>query len=232
MKKYNLGYKRGSEEYVYGNLSGGSVVGKELFYDSCRGAGGRKFLSDEVSFNYITPFTLSEFDERELKLREFESLDGGPFACQIYVFSIRMYNLLTQFNLMEHRVFDGRILFGEQMIDVKCIQFLFCSVENYFDFNYSTFKIKSSKLTINNVKNTFKTLPELTAKYSKEYGMKLRWRFEKAVMKPSFREIDMCYNGGNEFYISERLKDALEEANFEGLQFKECEVNFEYSDEQ
>ena len=42
MKKYNLGYKRGSDEYVYGNLSGGSVIGKELFYDSCRGAGGRK----------------------------------------------------------------------------------------------------------------------------------------------------------------------------------------------
>lgn len=52
-------------------------------------------------------------------------------------------------------------------------------------------------------------------------------------MKPSFRENDACLFGplGMKLIISERLKNALEEADLVGVEFYDCPIDFQYADE-
>ncbi|NME71017.1 hypothetical protein [Flammeovirga aprica] len=222
-----------SEVKAYGSLSGSSVIGKELFYGSCKESKGNKFLSGNINFNYITPFLISDFDNREILLSDYTKLEWGPDKCNIFIFSEKLYDIIVRFNLIEHRIFDGKVLLGEDLIDVKCLQFLSGSIENYFDFKYSTFKVTNlDNINKCNIKNSHQTLNELLSEYSKKYDDFFMWEFDRSIMKPSFRKIDMFYNGGNEFYISERLKNALESATLESLQITECPINFEYSDEQ
>jgi len=59
-------------------------------------------------------------------------------------------------------------------------------------------------------------------------GSKL-FTFERAVMLPEFRDVDMYYFNG--ILISERLKNAIEAANLTGVKITECPIEFEFSDE-
>ena len=57
------------------------------------------------------------------------------------------------------------------------------------------------------------------------------WGFNKAVMKPEFNTLDICWVGIFEILISERLKDAIENAQLTGISIKECPLNFEISND-
>jgi hypothetical protein len=55
--------------------------------------------------------------------------------------------------------------------------------------------------------------------------------FDKAVMKPKFRDVDIYFLDTYQIVISDRLKLAIEEANLKGMKILPCPVEFQFSDE-
>ena len=120
-----------------------------------------------------------------------------------------------------------KVLFKEELLNYNVLELNLDSFSSFVDFENSTFcewdelkKIGEKSQKINNFNEI------LDIEVEKDWW---GWGFDKAIMNPKFKDIDcidMPYPYG--ILISERLKNALEEANLTGFEIKPFPVEFEY----
>ena len=138
-----------------------------------------------------------------------------------------MKEVLERFNLYPNQFYEAKVLFEEELYDYFVWQFFLNGFDTIVDFDHSTFCEWNRYEKIGVEIHKFKNIDEITD-YELENEWKY-WGFERAVMKPVFKEMDcvyMPYPYG--ILISERLKNALEAANLTGFKIVPFPVEFEY----
>ena len=150
-------------------------------------------------------------------------IETQPFGV-FYPISAKFKNLLSEFNIPNVRFYEGSVKWKDIEYEYY-VMHLLSQVHKYIDFKYSTF-VKAdyrgekepgtavSGADMNEVYEKLET-PLIT--------------FEKAVMHPEFRDIDMYHFNG--ILITERLKNAIESARLKGIEMGECPIDkLEFSD--
>ena len=215
-------------------LDGSSVKGYEDFFDNEK-CTITTFYDKEYKFDYLTPVTWGEFEvEPEIIIDFHKWIKEQPMRGLFYPISEKFKELLEEYNLPQHKFYEAKVLFQNKYHPYYVWHLIFQNYLEYIDFqntrynNLNSFrKLKQDKLEI----KQFSSYNEMRA-YSRSNWSR-SWNYEKIVMKSSFRDIDYCYvsglNGGN--LVSERLKIAIEEAGLTGVEFEDCPVPIELSDE-
>ena len=176
---------------------------------------------------YLYPRQLNE----HTKVKRIEDIHGWigtkPFNFYGFPISEKMKLLLEEFNLYEMSFLKTTVLFQEKKFDYYGWKISSEGFDKYVDFENSRFCQwkQEEKYTEESLK--FNNLEEIID-YELEHDW-WKWGFDKAVMKPNFKEIDcmgMPYPYG--ILISERLKNALEETNLTGFDITPFPLEFEY----
>jgi len=145
----------------------------------------------------------------------------------VYPISTRFRDILIRFNIPEVRFYDGSVVWKNQEYQYYVMHLLTRQFQ-YIDFSHSTFigcnfegvKKKDEPVVKGN------SMEEVSQKFGAE-----SFTFERAVMLPEFRNIDMYYMDIHGILITLPLKEAIEHADLTGVKITECSIEFEFSDE-
>ncbi|CAM1355945.1 hypothetical protein [Tenacibaculum halocynthiae] len=177
---------------------------------------------------YFFPRHIDEYRE----VTRIEDYHGWIGACVNYSFngpivSKKMKKVLSRFNIYNSVFHKSKVIFKQNDYEYYVWELKGGGFDKYINFKNSTFCEwkRNKKIGIDYVKaEGEENLNDI--EYTKGWR---RWGFERAVMKPEFKEIDcmaMPYPYG--ILISERLKNALEEAELTGFEITPFPVEFEY----
>ncbi len=228
MKRFELkvnGFDNSGAYELYPMINATKVIhSNEIFKNSFF----REFMPENVELNGMKFQYMAEWGaplEPHVFCDMYDWIEFSPRG-MMFPISDKFKNLLEKFNLHDVRFHKGSACYGDQEVLLNVMH-----IKDYrydcIDFEKSTFcfgtyhsgKKKDLVVQGSNMEEVEHNL-----------GSKLVF-FERAVMKPSFREIDMIFLFQHLVLVSERLKNAIEEAGLIGVKFVECPVNFEYSDE-
>ena len=206
-------------------LSGYHVKNKELFYKLSTST---NVLQDEELwvFDYLVPEHLN--DGMVEFICDYHSwIVESPDYFRSFPVSKKMKEVLEKFNLYPNQFYKAKVLFEEELYDYFVWQQFLDGFDKFVNFEKSTFcEWDDMEKKGTNILQ-FKNIEEIIDyELEKEWW---GWGFERAVMKPVFKEIDcmrMSYPYGA--LISERLKNALEAANLTGFEIVPFPVEFEY----
>ncbi len=209
------------------SMNGDFVKDKELFYDMGRVIANEIYEKD-WEFNPLIPKYIGT-DKKVPKISDFHGWLVNEPSIISYVISPRLKEILNTFNLYPNKFYNAKVLFKEKELPFFVWQLFIDGFDKFVDFEQSTFcewgeeeKIGDEQLKLTNKRD----LSTIRRQH--------KWRrcfFNKAVMKPEFKELDCVRLPpplGN--VISERLKNALEAVDppLEGLEIHPCPVEFEY----
>ena len=142
----------------------------------------------------------------------------------MYPISAKFKNLLDKFNIPDVRFYAGSIKWKGIEYEYY-VMHLLVQEHKYIDFKYSTF-VKADRRG-HKEPGTAVSGADLNEVYEKFETTIVT--FDRAVMLPEFRNIDMYYFNG--ILITERLKNAIESAHLTGIEIGECPIDkFEFSD--
>lgn len=184
------------------------------------------FYPEDTSFKgmFLSYGTEIDVPEEPHVLCDMHSwVENSPPAL-VHPLSPRFRDLLYMFNIPDVRFYKGSVLWKGTEYEYYVMHILLLE-QKYIDFEYSSFvkanyrgeKMLGEPIRGNNIEEVYEKL-----------GSKLV-TFERAVMLPEFRNIDMYFFNG--ILITERLKNAIETANLTGVKITECPIEFEFSDE-
>jgi hypothetical protein len=185
-----------------------------------------KFFPENASFKGMFP----SYGESPLLPEEVHALsdmhswiEKEPRAFT-YPVSARFKNLLTEFNIPDVRFYPGTVVWSGDEYEYHVMHVL--TVEHkYIDF-------KNSRFVKSNAKGDKKPSEVVSGDDMNEIYDKLGSHlitFERAVMLPEFRNIDMYFF--HSILITEQLKNEIQKANLSGVNISECPIDFEFSDE-
>ncbi|WP_299135507.1 hypothetical protein [uncultured Tenacibaculum sp.] len=170
--------------------------------------------------------------------RHFEDEKSVDFICDFngwigenpfkygYPISENMKLVLDKYNTLG-KFLKTKVLFNENFLNYYVFELSLDSFSSFVDFENSTFCEWDELEKIGKVSMKIKNFSEVL-KFRRENDW-WGWGFDKGVMKSGFKEvdcIDMPYPYG--ILISERLKNALEEAELTGFKITPFPVEFEY----
>ena len=215
-------------------LNGENVKNQELFFNADK-CGPNRFYDQNYVFDYLVPMEYGEGreDAPSSSIYDYHSWNGkSPRGGWLKPISKQFKELLEQFNLGEYRFYDANVLFKNQNHKYFVLQILYDFYTLFLDFEKTKFnnldssrKLEMPKLEI----KQFKSISDVVD-YSKE-NWDWGYNYERIVMKPEFKKVDFVtiYLLGD--IVSERLKNAIEEAGLKGMEFKELPIPIEFSDE-
>ncbi len=186
------------------------------------------FLPDNTSFKNMTLGYIGEggFPKKPHALADFHGwIIEKPHGI-MYPISPKFKEILMGFNIPFTKFYNGSVMFN----GIEKTYYVFQVLTNQnqlIDFDKSTFYygnfygVRKNDLTVSG-----KNIAEIENQLESS-----SWFFESAVMKPEFEEIDLCFLNRYRILISERLKNAIEEANLTGVKITPCPIEFHLSDE-
>ncbi len=225
------------------SLNAENVKDKDLFYTNM-------FLSKEEMKSKRVDSTLNreEIDKKIVKDWKFDYLEPEHyddskvnFICDYHSWvgkqpdrvngnpiSQKMKEILEDFNIFpEKKFYNAKVLFQNKKYEYYIWEMNTDSFNTYVNFEHSTFCEVNRDGELGDDTIMVKNIDELrNSRMEKEWR---QWSFKKAVMKPEYKDID-CAKLAYPYItiISERLKNALEEANLTGFEIKPFPVEFEY----
>jgi len=221
------------DEPVIPGMNGTNVKNRDSFFDTGE-MGPCKFYDHDYEFDYLVPKAFGDPEPEAEIIADYHMWHGEhtPRGGTTSVVSAKFGDILKSFNLTASKFYRARVLFKGDFHPYYVWQVLQDEYKPYVDFELSEFnnlnfsrKLKNMDLEV----RKFSSFDELHA-YRKEHW-KRKWNYERLVMKPGFREIDFSMLPNLHFIVSERLKDALEEADLLGVGFAELPVEIEFSDD-
>lgn len=236
MKYYEITHTTLINGEVIAGMNGETVKGKELFFDGK--CGPDKFFDKMYEFDYLTPINQGgDWYEEQPVLGIYHYhfwMCEAPFGGWLKPISKNLKEILEKFNLGEHRFYTAWVLFNGIKHPYFVMQILRNEYQKYIDFDKTLFNNLDSSRNIKD--RVFETYSLQSVDAASEYsraksGSGINWNYERIVMKPEFKEFDFFtfYKLGD--VVSERLKNAIEEAGLIGLEFKELPIPIEFSDE-
>jgi hypothetical protein len=230
MKRYRL------EQYsfddtgtfnIYPDINASNIESQEVLDRSQ--SHFKTFFSGQVSFRGLFPTYGTEIEvpaEPHAICDMHTWVERKPRAL-VYPISPRFRDILNKFNIPEVRFYDGSVVWKNEEYQYYVLHLLTRQFQ-YIDFSHSTF----IKCNFEGVKK--KGSPIINGNSMEEVLHKLgaeSFTFERAVMLPEFRNIDMYYLDIHGILITQSLKDAIEKADLTGMKISECSIDFEFSDE-
>lgn len=236
MKYYEMSSAVTIDGIVPPGMNGKNVKGKEEFFDNDK-CGPDRFYDKEYEFDYLVPMELGEGREEKASkaIYDYHSFWGeAPWGGWLNPVSKRFKEVLEQFNLGEHRFYPAYVLFKKQKHEYFVLQIFYNYYQSFIDFEKTIFNnLDYDRDLEDRVFETkqFSSLQEVEDYSEIHWGAAVNWNYERIVMKPEFKEVDLItfYKFGD--IVSERLKNAIEEAGFQGISFEELPVPIEFSDE-
>ncbi|MEY5047564.1 MAG: hypothetical protein RLZZ175_923 [Bacteroidota bacterium] len=186
----------------------------------------KTFMADETSFKGMFPAYIGEggFPKIPHVICDMHNwIVRKPYGF-MYPISARFKEILEKFNIPNLKFYPGSVIWKDIEYPYYVFHLLIRQFD-YIDFSKSTFiqgnidGQKDGELIVNG-----NNMDEVTDKLDSPI-----WIFEKAIMKPEFETIDMTHLGVIGIVISERLKNAIEEANLTGVKITTCPIEFHLS---
>ena len=181
-----------------------------------------QFMPDDTSFKGMSPNYVGDRLAKSIKkhnLSDFMYFIIKEPQCISYVVSTRFKQVVEQFNIKFVKFYSGNIIANEIENQYYVFHILTKQYE-YIDFSKSFFFKGDMDL---NKKSNFSVSGDNIADIKVQVGH--RWIFDKAVMKPEFRNVDMYFLDTYRIVISERLKLAIEEADLKGIKIFSAAVS-------
>ncbi|WP_431165786.1 hypothetical protein [Tenacibaculum halocynthiae] len=217
--------KKGESFSVIASVDPSKVKDKNSFFDLSIDA--NKVYDKDWEFDYLFPRHSDEYEEVGFLCDLHGWIGDKPNYFYGFPISKKMKEIIGEFNLYPNKFYNAKVLFKEEFHEYYIWQLFLNGFDKFVDLEHSTFCEWDEMKKIGSEVFKFNNEEELTdAVMEKEWW---DWGFERAVMKPEFKEIDcmaMPYPYG--ILISERLKNALEEAELTGFEIIPFPVDFEY----
>lgn len=236
MKYYKMSRAISINDVVLPDMNGKNVKGKETFFDNDK-CGPDRFYDKMYEFDYLVPMEYGEGREnkRSKAIYDYHAWWGeSPLGAWLRPVSKRFKELLEHFNLGEYRFYPAWVLFKKQKHEYFVLQIFQNYYQAFIDFEQTTFNNLDSSRDLED--RTFETkqfssVDEVWDYADANWDSSVNWNYERVVMKPTFKAVDFVtfYRFGD--IVSERLKNAIEEAGIQGIVFKELPIPIEFSDE-
>ena len=233
-------YKMISSINIDGNvppgMNGENVKDRELFFDNDK-CGPNRFYDKNYEFDYLEPMEFGDGREEEHSsvIYDYHSwLGESPLGAWLKPVSKQFKEILEQFNLGEYRFYKALVLFKEKKHEYFVLQIFDDFYQDFIDFEKTIFNNLNSSRNLGERKletKQFRSIQEVIDYSRSNWGSGVNWNYERVIMKPEFRALDLFtfYKFGD--IVSERLKNAIEEAGLTGMEFKELPIPIEFSDE-
>jgi len=235
MKYYKMSTFITIDGIVQARMDGSHVKGRESFFDD--NCGPDEFFDKMYEFDYLVPF--EDEDLYGKKTTEFINDYHGwrgeePMGGWLQVVSKRFKEILESFEIGDHQFYSASVLFKEKKHPYFVLQIFRNYYKKFIDFERTIFnnmnfsrKLKNQELKT----NSFSSIEDAKAFAKENWGSIINWNYERIVMKPEFRNVDLItfYKFGD--LVSERLKNAIEKEGLTGIQFEELPIPIEFSDE-
>lgn len=213
--------------YLYPYINASNIKNQKLLNRSK--SHFTEFFPSEVSFDGMFPTYGTEHNvpQEPHALCDMHAwIERKPRAL-VYPISPAFKDVLISFNIPEVRFYNGSVVWRGKR-EPYYVMHLLTRQFQYIDFANSSF-VKcdfegSKKSGTPAVKGS--SMEEVSGKFGAE-----SFTFERAVMQPEFRELDMYHVDIYGMLIADRLKNAIESANLTGVKITECPIEFEFSDE-
>ena len=236
MKYFSFNRALKLDNIVIPGLDGKHVKGKNNFFGiETEACGPNKFYDKNYEFDYLVPHDFGDPvpEEGPQIIVDYHTwLGESPVGAWLMPVSVRFKNLLEAFNLTSSKFYTAKVLFGDVYHDYFVWQLLYDSYLEFMDFERTVFNNLNNFRKLKNpplVTKSFSSIDEVQNHARKNW--KRKWNFHKIVMKPKFKDIDLCTFPKLGEIVSERLKTAIEAAGITGVEFEECPVPIEFSDE-
>lgn len=236
MKYFEISTSRNVDGIVPPGLNGAHVKGKENFFDNDKCSPNR-FYDKDYTFDYLTPleFGYGHEDKPSKAIYDYHLWFGeAPFGGWFKPISKKFKEVLQEFNLGPHRFYPAWVLFNGQKHEYFVMQIFYDYYQKFIDFEKTIFNNLDSFRDLED--REFETKQFLSVEDVEDYsevhwGTAVNWNYERIVMKPEFKELDFItfFKFGD--IVSERLKNAIEEAGLKGIEFEELPIPIEFSDE-
>ena len=220
------------DEPLIPGMDGTYVKNRDAFFKT-REMGPDKFYDHDYEFDYLVPKAFGDPEPEAELIADYHMWHGkSPRGGTTSVVSSKFKDVLEQFNLTASKFYKAKVLYREEFHPYYVWQVLQWEYKRYVDFDLTEFNNLNSYRRLNNDKfevRKFSSIEELDD-YREEHW-NYDWNYERLVMKPEFREIDFTMMPNFHFIVSQRLKEAIEEADLLGVGFAELQVAIEFSDE-
>jgi len=231
MKYFELDWKLGNDPHIPG-MDGSYVKEKDKFFKTGE-MGPNKFYNHDYEFDYLVPKAFGDPEPEAEIITDYHMWHGrSPRGGTTNVISARFKEVLEQFSLSSSKFYPAKVLFKDKFYPYYVWQVLQDDYKPFIDFDLTEFNnLSNSRVQKNKTFEVkqFSSFEELHS-YRKEYWNR-KWNFERLVLKSSFKVLDFCMFPIFYFVVSERLKNAIEEAGLIGIVFNELPVPIEFSDE-
>jgi len=234
MKYYRIkkSFKVGDE--IVPQMNGTNVKGKNVFFDN-GSFGPNKFCDKPIAFDYLVPKYISEEDEDKTPniISNYHGWWGeGPWGGWLNVVSKELKEILEQFNFGPHKFYPAKVLHEGNLHSYFVFQIYDDFYQGFIDFDKTSYNniYDFKKLNCDEkIVKKFSNYDEAEDFFFDNHDGNMS--YERAVVKPEFREVDFVtwYKFGD--LVSERLKNAIEEAGITGIDFIELPIPIEFSDE-
>ena len=214
------------------SMNGETVNGFEEFFRN--GCTTKSFYKNNPSFNYLTPMYRGENKVEPDIIADYHAWVGKePRRGYFRPVSKKLKELLSNFNLGEHRFYPAQVLLKGDLHPYYVFHLLYNSFTEYIDFSETVFNNLNSfkKLDAGKLERMkFDSFEEMQA-YS-DLNWNYNWNYDRLVLKSNFRELDYCYmlNIDGDL-ISERLKEKIEQDGITGIKIEQLSIPIEFSDE-
>lgn len=227
-KRYilDLKYKNEINKLFY-SMNGKKVKDKDVFFNKPN-SNPNMVYEKGCEFNYLIPESI-EVDEGEYIMGDIHDWIGEEPDIYSFPISKKLKEILEQFNLNPNKFYDAKVLYNEEYLQYYVWQLFLNGFDTYIDLENSTF-CEWKHLNKHGEENIKINSQEEIDNYSYDNNWR-HYGFNKAIMKPEFRDIDCCYlPHPYGIVISERLRNALKIAQpaLTGFEIIECPIEFEY----
>ena len=236
--KHSIKEKINGEFKITPDFDAINAKDQELFYDlftkeSDGTVLNRKEIEKVIEKDWVLDYLIPRYtdeDDPVTFICDFHSWIGErPDRLLGYPVSKKMKQILEQFKLNTEGFYKAKVLFNNENHDYFIWEQYSGGFDKYVDFKHSTFCERTIEGGYGNIEIQVENEDHLRVmRREKKWH---QWAFKRAVMKPEFKEVDatiLAYPYIN--IISERLKNALEEANITGIEIIPFHVEIEYLD--
>ncbi|KAB1159594.1 hypothetical protein F7018_04610 [Tenacibaculum aiptasiae] len=210
---------------VIPDLDGSYVKNKEDFYNASLDA--NIIYGEDWNFDYLVPRHSYEYEVVNFICDFHDWIGDKPSYFSGVIISNEMKRIIEKFNLYPNKFYPAKVLFKGEYLEYFVWQFFLNGFDEFVDLDNSTFCEWKRGVKVGDVEVKVENIEELMD-YEDDNEW-WSWGFKRAVMKEKYKNIDaakLAYPYG--ILISERLKNALEEAELTGFKITPFPVEFEY----
>lgn len=222
------------DNFTFGECSGSRTLNDldELHHKLENGLS----LEEGFIFDYIDVIDKAEFDKREVVLSNFYNRIGFTIIPEFHLcpLSNTFKDILEDFKFLNSKFYDAKVKVGDSFYDFNVLvtplrEFYECI--NFEKSRFDLLKRRTGETLEKNIKNSFFDIKELEEDGRLRYDFSVKHKFNRGVLKSAYRNIDLIYWISHGFLISDRLKEAIEAADLDGVEIRKSPVHFTFADE-